>query len=86
MGRQHVVYALTTCAVLALVGVLAGCGGGGGGGNGGGKIAFTSDRDGNREIYVMNSDGSGAANITNNALNDSMPSFGPLVASLGQDL
>jgi Tol biopolymer transport system component len=29
------------------------------------KIAFMSERDGNREIYVMNPDGSGQTNITN---------------------
>ena len=31
-----------------------------------GKIAFTSNRDGNYEIYVMNADGSGQTNLTNN--------------------
>ncbi len=32
------------------------------------KIAFTSDRDGNSQIYVMNAaDGSGQTNLTNNA-------------------
>lgn len=30
-----------------------------------GKIAFVSERDGNNEIYVMNSDGSGQTNLTN---------------------
>ncbi len=29
-------------------------------------IAFTSDRDGNEEIYIMNADGSGQRNLTNN--------------------
>ena len=29
------------------------------------KIAFMSERDGNREIYVMNADGTGQTNITN---------------------
>jgi uncharacterized delta-60 repeat protein len=32
-----------------------------------GKIAFTSDRDGNREIYLMNADGSNQTRITNNS-------------------
>jgi Tol biopolymer transport system component len=31
----------------------------------GSKIVFTSDRDGNNEIYVMNVDGSGQTNLTN---------------------
>ena len=31
-----------------------------------GKIAFASERDGNREIYVMNPDGSGLTRLTNN--------------------
>jgi hypothetical protein len=31
-----------------------------------GKIAFESQRDGNAEIYVMNPDGSGETNLTNN--------------------
>jgi TolB protein len=33
----------------------------------GSKIAFLSERDGNREVYVMNSDGSDPINLTNNA-------------------
>ena len=38
-------------------------------GNGGGIIAFTSDRDGNFEIYLMNADGTAQTRITNsNAL------------------
>ena len=31
-----------------------------------GKIAFVSDRDGYGEIYIMNVDGSGQVNLTNN--------------------
>ena len=31
-----------------------------------GKIAFTSDRDGNSEIYVMNADGTEPTNLSNN--------------------
>jgi hypothetical protein len=33
-----------------------------------GRIAFWSDRDGNGEVYVMNGDGSGLANLTNNPI------------------
>ena len=78
MVRKHAIYALTICTSLALAGCLAGCGGGGGGGPSvpAEKIAFQSDRDGDWEIYVMNSDGTGQANLTNNAARDSDPSFG----------
>jgi Tol biopolymer transport system component len=30
---------------------------------GNGKIAFTSNRDGNNQIYVMNADGSGGCHL-----------------------
>ena len=33
-------------------------------------IAFTSDRDGNNEIYLMNADGTGQTRITNNRSTD----------------
>jgi Tol biopolymer transport system component len=39
------------------------------------RIAFTSDRDGNNEIYVMNADGTAQTNITNNIAYDYLPSF-----------
>jgi Tol biopolymer transport system component len=42
-----------------------------------GKIAFTSDRDGNQEIYVMNNDGTGQTRLTNNPGVDNYPSFSP---------
>jgi Tol biopolymer transport system component/outer membrane protein assembly factor BamD (BamD/ComL family) len=41
------------------------------------RIAFTSDRDGNDEIYVMNADGSGLVNLTNHDANDRKPSWSP---------
>ncbi len=41
------------------------------------KIAFTSERDGNFEIYVMNADGTGQTNLTNNPATDVEPSFSP---------
>ena len=41
------------------------------------KIAFVSDRDGNREIYIMNADGSGQTNLTNNAAEDLWATFSP---------
>src|SRR5262245_45114915 len=43
-----------------------------------GKIAFTSARDGNYEIYVMNADGAGQTNLTNNAAAaDKDPAWSP---------
>lgn len=42
-----------------------------------GKIAFTSDRDGNQEIYVMNNDGTGQVRLTNNNDVNSLPAFSP---------
>ncbi len=41
------------------------------------KIAFVSQRDGNPEIYVMNADGSGQTNLTNNAAFDADPTWSP---------
>ncbi len=41
------------------------------------RIAFTSARTGNREIYVMNTDGSNPVQITNNPANDYEPSWSP---------
>jgi hypothetical protein len=47
-----------------------------------GKIAFTSVRDGNREIYTMNPDGTNPARLTNSSTNgpesdDDEPAFSP---------
>jgi Tol biopolymer transport system component len=42
-----------------------------------GKIAFTSDRDGNREIYLMNADGTNQVRITNNLVVDACPTWSP---------
>ena len=38
---------------------------------------FTSLRDGNTEIYVMNADGSGQQRVTNNSSHDEAPVFSP---------
>jgi TolB protein len=40
-----------------------------------GKIAFTSDRDGNREIYVMNADGTNQVRLTDNLVVDDSPTW-----------
>ncbi|MFC1942916.1 hypothetical protein ACFLWU_06870 [Chloroflexota bacterium] len=43
-----------------------------------GKIAFVSNRDGNKEIYVINTDGSGIRRLTNNnSYNDIFPVLSP---------
>ena len=41
------------------------------------RIAFTSDRDGNDEIYIMNADGANQTRITSNPDVDASPSWGP---------
>ena len=43
----------------------------------GSKVAFTSYRDGNPEIYVMNRDGSGMRRMTNNPAIDTTPTWSP---------
>lgn len=42
-----------------------------------GRIVFTSDRDGNSQIYTMNADGSGQANLTNNSTQEIFPAWSP---------
>lgn len=41
------------------------------------KIAFTSDRDGNREAYLMNLDGSSVRRMTDDPSVDAFPTFSP---------
>lgn len=41
------------------------------------KIAFVSARDGNDEIYIMNSDGSEQTNLSNSPANEWFPSWSP---------
>lgn len=41
------------------------------------KIAFTSARDGNREIYIMNPDGSEQVNLTQHDAGDLQPAWSP---------
>ncbi|MDI6780701.1 MAG: carboxypeptidase regulatory-like domain-containing protein [bacterium] len=40
-----------------------------------GKVVFTSEKDGNAEIYIMNADGSNQSRLTNNPANDMSPAF-----------
>lgn len=42
-----------------------------------GKIIFTSNRDGNEEIYIMNDDGTNQTNLTNNPALDWYPNWSP---------
>lgn len=42
-----------------------------------GRIVFTSDRDGDHELYVMDSDGSNLKQLTFNKGSDCCPSWGP---------
>ncbi len=42
-----------------------------------GKIVFVSDRNGNREIYSMNSDATNQTRLTTNAANDEYPDWSP---------
>lgn len=41
------------------------------------QIVFHTDRDGNQEIYLMNGDGTGQTNLTNNAASDVHPHVSP---------
>lgn len=41
------------------------------------KIVFTSSRDGNREIYIMNPDGSDQVRLTNHRADDAIPTWSP---------
>ena len=43
----------------------------------GGRITFSSGRDGDFEIYVMNADGSGVVQLTDNNTDDSDPALSP---------
>ena len=42
-----------------------------------GRIAFATNRDGNSEIYSMNSDGTALVNLTNNPAYDDAPAGSP---------
>ena len=42
-----------------------------------GKVAFTSEKDGNPEIYIMNADGTNQSRLTNNPAGDMNPVFSP---------
>jgi hypothetical protein len=46
-----------------------------------GRIAFSSDGDGDHEIYLMNSDGTGLVRLTDNQAEDKQPSKSPVLQS-----
>ena len=46
-------------------------------GDGQGQIVFSTDRDGNNEIYVMNADGSNPRRLTNSPADDLFPEWSP---------
>ena len=70
-------YCLTAkeIVVIILLGVVAlsGLSCGDGGAPAQGKISFTSKRDGNNEIYVMDADGSDQTNLTKSSAFDRGP-------------
>jgi Tol biopolymer transport system component len=43
----------------------------------GNRIAFSSERDGNAEIYVMTADGAGVTRLTNSSAADTDPAWSP---------
>ena len=59
--------------ILLLGALLVGCGGG----SEDGKIAFHSNRDGDGEIFVMNADGTGVQQLTDNNDSDYFPAWSP---------
>src|SRR5438309_1754222 len=74
--HRHVSNVWWLAAVLGLA--LAGCGSDSTAPSGrpaAGQIAFTTDRDGNVDIYVMNADGSGVRNLSNNPSPDAVPTW-----------
>ena len=68
---------------LLILFALAACGGGEENSVQQMQIAFTSNRDGNDEIYLMDADGSNLRRLTNNSVNDWYPAWRPAVAGGG---
>src|SRR3972149_1032975 len=71
-----VAYATAVVSVALIFGLVVGVGRAGAAFPGlNGKIAFTSDRDNNNEIYVMNPDGTGQTNLTHQPASDCCPAW-----------
>ncbi|MGZ4694127.1 MAG: TolB family protein, partial [Acidimicrobiales bacterium] len=66
-----------TVALVAATVVLTGSGARAAFPGANGRIAFTSVRDGNFEIYTVEPDGSGLLRLTNNQADDEMPAWSP---------
>ena len=76
--RQRAVFTALTLSLLVVSGaVLSGEPAAAAIASDSGRIAFTSSRDGNNEVYVMNADGTGQANLTHNPAGDSYPAWSP---------
>jgi TolB protein len=43
------------------------------------QIVFVSNREGNKDVYIMNADGSEVINLTNHPADDWHPSWSPMV-------
>ena len=41
------------------------------------RVAFVSNSDGNQEIYLVNTDGTGLVRLTRNPADDTLPAFSP---------
>ena len=68
---------LLIVASVVLLFLISCSGGKDSGSTGIGQIAFSSDRDGNFQIYLMDADGSNQRNISNSSLSDSFSNWSP---------
>ena len=75
LGRED--EAKATLATACELGLMEACESSTPGPSAAGKIAFMSTRDGNSEVYVMNANGSGPTNLTNNPAYDNSPAWSP---------
>ena len=64
----------TVAGLLVAVILIAGCGGGNESGD---LIAFMSTRDGDSEVFVMNTDGTQVRQLTDNDVSDGTPAWSP---------